>query len=73
MKLNDQQINDLVNDFEAGWSDERLDRAQFTWEANAIQLLPAHLEKALRSRAEKEGTSELSVMREAIEAYLQSA
>ncbi|XCB29296.1 hypothetical protein RQN30_08575 [Arcanobacterium hippocoleae] len=73
MKLSEQQIQNLTNDFEQGWDDKRLNKADFTWETAALQLLPTHLENALRLRANEEGTSELSIMRDALEAYLKPA
>lgn len=67
MKSRDEAIAD---DFERGWSDERLDAAEFSWGPGIVEALPRSLSEKLAEQARRDGVSEMAVIRAALDSYL---
>ena len=70
MSLKDEELQRLADDFEAGWSDQRLERAQGAMGPGVIEFLPAYLHERLEERARQDGKNDLEVIQEALKAYL---
>lgn len=60
----------IAEDFEFGWSEDRLDRAEMTWGPGLLHVLSPDLASKIRQRAEQDGTSDLEVIRLALTQYL---
>ncbi|MCP1388526.1 hypothetical protein M5J20_10100 [Corynebacterium sp. TA-R-1] len=60
----------IAEDFESGWSEERLDHAEVSWGPGLLQVLSPDLANKIRERAEQDGTSDLEVIRLALTQYL---
>ena len=59
-----------AQDFERGWSDERIRAAEVSWGPGLVDMLPPALAERVQARARAEGTSDLSVIEAAISQYL---
>ena len=62
-----------AQDFERGWSDERIRAAEVSWGPGLVEMLPAELAQRVQARAREEGTSDLSVIEAAIAHYLDNS
>lgn len=60
----------VADDFEAGWSKDRLDNAEFNWGVGITDFLPHALSEKLAARAKEEGVSELALISSAVSMYL---
>lgn len=69
-KITDEQLAAIAEDFETGWSDDRLDASQQTWGPALREVLPAELRAQLHRRAQDEGVTEIQIMADALKAYL---
>lgn len=67
MSAHDEAIAD---DFERGWSSERIAAAQRAWGPAVSDGLPVWLNRQLAERAHAEGRSELGIIQEALTRYL---
>ena len=62
-----------AQDFERGWSDERIRAAEVSWGPGLVEMLPSELARRVQARAREEGTSDLSVIEAAIAHYLENS
>lgn len=62
-----------AEDFERGWSDERIRSAEVSWGPGLVDMLPPALAERVQARARKEGTSDLSVIEAALSQYLDNS
>lgn len=62
-----------AQDFERGWSDERIRAAEVSWGPGLVEMLPPELAQRVQARARQEGTSDLSVIEAAIAHYLDNS
>lgn len=60
----------IAAEFEAGWTPEQIAASTVRLGPAASALLPTYLNEMLHQRAQQEGTDELDVLRQAVEAYL---
>lgn len=60
----------IAEDFEQGWSEERLKAARSGWGPGVIEVLPDNLVARLSAQAEAEGRSTLDLISEAVEKLL---
>ena len=59
----------IADDFEKGWSEERLDAAEFSWGPGLVDVLPHVLAKKITEQAQKDGISDLQVIQTALFEY----
>lgn len=59
----------IADDFEKGWSDERLDAAGVRWGPGLVDALPHVLAKKIAEQAQRDGTSDLQVIQTALFEY----
>ncbi|MGW9550051.1 hypothetical protein ACWG8W_03260 [Citricoccus zhacaiensis] len=69
-KMTDQQLSAMADEFEAGWSEERLDAAKQSWGPALRDVLPDDVQARLHERAQAEGLTEVQLITEALKAYL---
>jgi len=62
-----------AQDFERGWSDERIRSAEVSWGPGLVEMLSPELAQRVQARARQEGTSDLSVIEAAIAHYLDNS
>lgn len=62
-----------AQDFERGWSDERIRAAEVSWGPGLVDMLPPALVERVQARAREEGTSDLSIIEAAIAHYLDTS
>ena len=60
----------IAEDFERGWSEERLNAARSGWGPGVIEVLPDNLAARLSAQAEAEGRRTLDLIIEAVENLL---
>ena len=60
----------IADDFERGWSDERLAAARKEWGPGIRHIIPAYLAQKIADRATEEGTTDLQIITYALAAYL---
>lgn len=61
-----------AEDFEKGWSDDRLDRAESSWGPGLTDALPQVLARKVEAMAAREGVSDLEIINMALAAYFDS-
>lgn len=59
----------IADDFERGWSDERIRAAHKEYGPGIRHMIPEEIMKKIREQADREGTRELDVINEALAAY----
>ena len=60
----------IAAQFEQGWNDEQIAAATVRLGPAATRLLPSYLMDMVHQRAQDEGISDITVLREALERYL---
>lgn len=65
--------SEIAQDFEKGWSDERLNQAEVSWGPGLANALPHALAKRVEERAVREGKSDLEVIEAALNQYFSTS
>lgn len=60
----------IAEDFERGWSEERLNAAYNGWGPGLLNVLQGPLAEELSRQAKAEGKSDLELINEAVRSYL---
>ena len=60
----------IADDFEKGWSEERLDAAGVRWGPGITEIFPHGLTKKIHERARHDGISDLELIQRAVPDYL---
>ncbi|AXE39732.1 CopG family transcriptional regulator [Acidipropionibacterium virtanenii] len=68
--LTPEQLDEITADFEAGWSEHRLDAAEVRWGPGFAHVLPDDVRQALHRRALDEGLTDAELIERAVRAYL---
>lgn len=69
-EMTDRHLSAIADEFENGWSEERLDAAKQSWGPALREALPDDIQVRLHERAQAEGLTEAQVIAEALKAYL---
>ncbi|NMW65789.1 hypothetical protein [Mobiluncus mulieris] len=70
MSLSEAQLQQLADDFEAGWSEARLQHAKGSFGPGLVDFLPAFLYERLQAKAREQGKGDFEVIQDALKAYL---
>lgn len=70
MGLSQKDLERLGQDFETGWSEERIRRASGTPGPGVVDFMPAFLYKLVQEKAREEGKDDFEVIQDALKAYL---
>ena len=62
----------IADDFEKGWSEERLDAAGVRWGPGITEIFPHELTKQIHERACHDGISDIELILRAVTNYLLS-
>lgn len=67
-----EQEKAVDEDFELGWSPERIVNAEFSWGAGIVDVIPHGLAKKLAEQAQETGENELSIITKALFSYFEN-
>lgn len=60
----------IANDFEKGWSEDRIRQAKRSWGPGLLEILPAEMTEKIQRKAALDGTSDIEVIQKALHLYL---